>query len=428
MLHYKPIGNENKHRVGVFAPRLRKLVEFKGDPDKGAFVAHIQLKNLTFAHATWFIADKGEADGQAAAWLEAAVFARGANDVLIEDCELAHVGEYGVYFERGCKRNTIRRCYIHDIGAGGVRIGHMSGPGDENTSTSHNVVENSLIHHGGHVFPAGVGVWIGRSSHNRIAHNEISDFLYTGISVGWNWGYAPSAANHNIVEYNKVHQIGQGVLSDMGGIYTLGVSPGTVIRNNIFANIQSYIYGGWGLYTDEGSSEIVMENNIVYNTKTGGFHQHYGKDNIIRNNVLAYALESQLQRTREEEHNSFTFENNIVLFDNGNLLGSNWKNEKFRMDKNVYWDTSSPEITFAGASFDEWKSRGHDVHSVIADPKFVDPAERDFRLQPDSPAIKMGFKPIDAGEIGLTGSEHWTSLPSRVHRRAWKRPEPAETK
>ena len=48
----------------------------------------------------------------------------------------------------------------------------------------------------------------------------------------------------------------------------------------------------------------------------------------------------------------------------------------------------------------EWQAMGFDTHSVIADPMFVDPVNDDFRLRANSPALKLGFQPIDLSKIG----------------------------
>ena len=43
---------------------------------------------------------------------------------------------------------------------------------------------------------------------------------------------------------------------------------------------------------------------------------------------------------------------------------------------------------------------GFDTHSVIADPLFVNFKNGDYRLKPESPALKLGFKQIDIDKIG----------------------------
>ncbi|NOY81127.1 MAG: right-handed parallel beta-helix repeat-containing protein [Kiritimatiellaeota bacterium] len=417
-LLYIPLPGEKADTLRAVAPVSNQLVRFEGDARLGMPVEYIQLRSLTFLHSAWDLPRDKAHDGQAAVSEDAAIHLSGARNCLFEDIELAHVGAYGVWLAAGSKNNRFVRCHIHDLGAGGIKIGETRSPRDDAQAVEHNTVDNCLIHDGGHVFRAGVGVWIGRASWNRLVHNEICDFDYTGVSVGWSWGYAPSSANHNLVEYNHIHHVGNGVLSDLGGIYTLGVSPGTVLRGNVIHDSFAYSYGGWGLYTDEGSSNILMEKNIVYDTKSGGFHQHYGRENILRDNILAYSREAQVIRSREENHLSFTFERNIVVCDNGWVLGGNWKNGRFRLDRNLYWNDGQTPLTFAGRSFARWRKKtGQDAASRIANPGFLDAAKRDLRLRPNSPAQALGIDAPDPAQAGLYGPTEWTRRATALQHR-----------
>ncbi|PYJ95638.1 MAG: hypothetical protein DME23_23530 [Verrucomicrobia bacterium] len=406
VLSYQAEADEDLNKAQVIAPVIDStLLQLGADFTTKKPVRHVIVRGLTFAHTDWTLPENGYLDTQAAVHVRGDILLEGAEDCRIEGCTFAHLGGYALELGKGCQRCEVVANEIYDLGAGGIRVGETAKRQESFEKNFGHVIADNHLHQLGRVFAPAVGVIIFQSGQNHVAHNHIHDLYYTAISVGWNWGYQETPCRDNLVEFNHLHDVGQGVLSDMGGIYTLGIQKGTILRNNLIHDVNSYSYGGWGLYTDEGSTSILMENNVVYRCKSAGFHQHYGRDNVLRNNIFAFGAEHQLMRTREEEHISFVFTNNIVYFDSGDLLGSNWKNEHYQMDYNLYFDArldaSADTMKFGGASLADWRQRGHDVQSVIADPLFVDAKKSDFRVKADSPALRLGFKPIDFREVGV---------------------------
>lgn len=398
VLTYLPLPGEDPATAEVIAPRLERLVEIAGEPGIGLWVEHLTLRGLTFSHTNWLTPPQGHHMGQAEINVPAAIHAVGARHCALEACTISHTGNYALHWDRGCKHCRTEGCELWDLGAGGVKIGEQA-PRDDDQLTSHNVVRGNLIAHAGRLLPAGIGVWVGHSPYNELTQNTIFDLYYSSFSVGWSWGYGRSDAHHNLIADNHCYQVGQDVLSDMGGIYTLGIAPGTTIRHNCFHDINCYSYGGWGIYFDEGSTGVVAENNLVYRTEGGGFHQHYGRENVLRNNIWAFDQRYEVARTRAEEHLSFTFERNIVCTNGEPLLGSNFSGNNYAFDNNVYW-TYKGTPSFAGMTWEEWRGKGQDTNSVIADPRFVNVEADDFRLEPDSPALTIGFVPFPLTGFG----------------------------
>ena len=409
-LFYAPKSGERPDKIEAIAPFLDQVLRLEGQSQAGKFLDRVEFRGLSFANTEWSLSSESAGFSQAAVGVPGAVWCEGVRACEFTDCTFAHLGTYGLELARGCQSNRISRCEFADLGAGGIKIGETAIRTTTGEQAQGNEVADCRIHHGGKMFQSAIGVWIGQSPNNVLSHNLIHDFYYTGISIGWTWGYGPALASNNIVEFNHIHHIGVAsdgdgpVLSDMAGIYMLGKQPGTRVVNNLWHDMAATKYGGWGIYTDEGSSGILIESNLVYRTTHGGFHQHYGETNIVRNNIFAFARDQQLQRSREEDHVSFSFTSNIVYFDKGVLLGSTWKNDKFILDRNIYWDmrqSAKPgEMKFAGVTLDQWHNRGHDENSLIADPMFISPSQNDFRLKRDSPALKMGFHPIDLSGVG----------------------------
>jgi hypothetical protein len=370
-LWYIPLPGEEPGLAEAFAPVASQVLRVVGAA--GHPVEQMELRGLTFAHAEWHPPAGGPGGApQAAAHVPGAVYLEHARGCTLRGCRVEHVGTYAVEVGPGCTYTAIVGCTFADLRAGGVKVASGSA---RTTVAGCSIGPGGLHHH------AGVGVLIQDSPENRVVGNHIHHLCYTGVSVGWVWGYGESRARANVVEQNHIHHLGQGVLNDLGGIYVLGVQPGTVLRRNRIHDIRSDGYGAWGVYLDEGSTGILVEENLVYRTKTGGLHQHYGRNNVVRNNVFAFAAEGQIQR-----------------LDRGPVLHGDWRRPGASFDRNLYRHAAEGPLDFGGGrTFADWQALGMDPHGQVADPGFRDPEAGDFSLASDSPALALGFVPFSAG-------------------------------
>ncbi len=408
-LSYIPMPGENPVSTLVEAPTLDLLLAVQGDAlDPVRRVRHLRFEFLDLRHADWELPPENPGARQSAFQVPAAVRFVGAEDCAFYGCRVSQVAGWGVEVLRGCHRTRIIACALHDLGGGGIKIGHEGGlaagwsdsqqgdfrgmdagalgwgpcredpggrmAGRDKAEPSATTVSDCSIHDGGLIFHSAIGVWIGDAGRNRVVHNHIWNFSYSGISCGWTWGFAPAFTHDNRIEGNRIHAIGHGVLSDMGAIYTLGRQAGSTIRRNYISDVHSYGYGGWGIYPDEGSSWILIEENVVCGTKCGGFHQHYGRDNIVRRNIFVDSVENQIAASRCEFVRSMTFERNLVQGAGNGFLwqGAGWASAD--VDRNVYAGDPSRPALFAGQDWTRWQSGGRDMKGRFIDAILLDPA------------------------------------------------------
>jgi len=412
-LSYQPREGEKPETAVAELPIAPQWIVIKGDPAKDdALVRDLTFRGLSFRGQSWTLPADGVGYSQAVAPLGAAIEADGVRGLTIDGCRFEQTMTSALWLRRGCRDVVVKDSLFRDLGAGGVKIGTPEIGSPEN-HTSHVTVDNCIIHTGGRYFPSAIGVLIFHASDCTVRHCDIADFFYSPISIGWTWGYKPTPCARHVVEFCHLHHYGYAVLSDMAAVYTLGPQPGTVIRNNHIHDAGCASYGAWGMYNDEGSTGILWENNLVHDTQSAGYHQHYGRGNIVRNNIIARGAEEHVRWSRPEDFLGFAFYRNIVLVGDGRLfmhVDKNWDNGRVFLADNVYWKPGGVIAEFAGKTWADWQFMGRDTNSVVADPLFVDAANGDWTLRPGSPALLLGFKPFDWKQAGVRGSNEWKQL------------------
>ena len=407
---YVPLPGEKAEDSCAIAPALGRIA-FVHDSKGTTF------RDISFEHNGWTIGP-GHFARQSAFNSTSALEVSNATDVAFVNCRIAHTANYGLWFNEGTHDSSVRHTLFEDLGAGGVRIGQRrwTEKSPPESLVSGIVVDDNIIHSGGHVFAAGTGVFITYARNCRVTHNEICDLYYSGICCGWCWGYAAAPNRDNELSWNHIHHLGKGVLSDMGFIYTLGDSRGTVVMGNHGHDMFSYGYtgsGGTGLYPDEGSRGILWTSNLVHHTKTSALSQHYGKENRFCNNIFAFSTKTNSSvagRWRVEKHTSLICSNNVFVW-SGKDGRTAWRGpgkgrpapvHDLVFGSNLWWSPDPISTNaFNGGTWEKWRADGMDEGSVIADPLFMDWPNGDWRLKPESPALKIGFKPWDYTLAGV---------------------------
>jgi hypothetical protein len=272
--------------------------------------------------------------------------------------------------------------------------------------SSANIISDNHIHDLGAVYKHVGGVVTGGSD-NVVSHNLIHDTPRWAITLG-------ATGTGNVVEYNEVYNTSLETY-DTGGIMAYQddrqFNCHAVIRYNLVHDGVGYssimgkpMFDSRGIYIDGFSSGYTITHNICYrNSASGGIFVQGGHDLRISNNICVDNGGPQYLHTNFMNNGAnLEFTRNILCARDGRVaLMWIYKDgeQRTRFDHNTY---AHPRPTFpvAGA-FAAWQALGRDAHAVLSDPLFVNATADDYSLQPDSPALQLGFEPIDVSKIGL---------------------------
>lgn len=297
-LYYKPRTGENMATLEVIAGNLEQVVTHTGSLGQSA--QNLIFRGIQFKHTTWLYPDTygytplqagillAASDGSAYVKPTAAVQLYSSNAVKFYGCTFNHLGSVGVAVEYGSADTIIYNNTFTDVGGSAVMVGDVTHlttdpwPSNPLAKISGTIIYNNLMDRVGSLWYDQCAIWCGYPNNTLIDRNDITNVPYTGISLGWGWGYndppgylssgwpygfvaAPVTATScsaNTITRNKIVNWSQETY-DSGAIYLNGNSPNSYCQYN-YAGASG---AGGGLsqafYHDNGCSGWTTRYNVV---------------------------------------------------------------------------------------------------------------------------------------------------------------------
>ena len=438
----------------VLAPQLTELIRIEGDIDmagpQDTPVRNLCFRGLTFMHGERYRIAADDA-GLQHDWdmhdkANALVRLRGTENCTIEQCRFAHSGSGAIRVDLHGQNNSIAGNVIEHVGGTGVLLCGY-GPGTKDVNRK-NLVYNNHIHRTGRIYSHSPGIMIWQSGENRIANNLVHHTPYTGIIVSGCMTHffgregrelGRTIRRHeiarlprqprledvrpylhtrdNVIEYNEIHHAME-MLGDGNGIYIRGAGAGNVIRRNYIHHLVAPMKMQSAIRTDGGQRDTLIAENLIYKCTSQGIILKL--NNRCENNIVAELIappRGYYLAVREGPMTGATIKRNIFYSSSDDCTfidelppgkGRTTEDRRGRKlaaskqadtDYNIYFCASNR--TLGTQMLMKQQRDGVDDHSLAVDPLFVDAANGDFRLKPESPALKMGFVPFDMSKVGL---------------------------
>ena len=425
-LYYMPLPEIDLDEAKVEIVRLKHLIEFNGTKENP--VRGIHLQGLTFKHtARTFMENKEQLlRSDWTMYRGGAIVFNGAEECSVENCEFDHLGGNTIFVNNYNRYLTVRGCYIHHSGANGIvfvgdpdmvrsplfRYGNQNyetmdmtpGPLGDNYPQDC-WVDDCLITMTGRDEKQTAPVQISMSQRIRVSHCSIYDVPRAGININ------EGTFGGHVIEFcdvfNTVLETGDhGSFNSWGrdrfwtpDVVTISdqvalhpdMQYWDVLEPNVLRYNRWRCDHGWDVDLDDGSSFYRIYCNLLLN---GVLKMREGYDRVATNNII---LNNSLHPHVWVRNSDDVFKHNIVFTAyqpavmNSALGESDWWGKE--LDYNLFATGQAAMRKFA--------AHGADAHSVSADPLFVNSGQGDFRVRPESPAFKIGFRNFDMTDFGV---------------------------
>jgi len=447
ILYHYPQRETDLRTAVVEVPVLEHAIRFSGKQENP--VQNISLQGFRIAHtATTYLRPYDVPSlSDWAVHRGGSVFAEGTRNCSIAACWFDAVGGNGVFVNNYNRGFSVTGCKFTETGDSAICfVGNLEQTnGTQRAFPYECQARDNLIHDCGFFGKQIAGVYVSRAKRITASHNLMYNLPRAGICIGdGTWG-------GHVIEYNQTHDTVRET-SDHGPFNAWGRDRGwalaqshgpytaersldvwealvdamepVIVRNNFFDE-----KSGWGLDLDDGASNYEIYNNISVGGVSVKLRE--GAYRKVYNNIWYLSKGAPCFHVGNNDNHDQYF-NNITVMDPGNTKWPDgwpwWPQMVYsviappavgpwfeKIDNNCFYcvggefqavvDQLRSEAGKRNPqSYDlaEWQKLGFDQHSVFADPLFVDPGNHDFRIRPESPALKVGFKNFEMGQWGLT--------------------------
>ncbi|MGL5019973.1 MAG: alpha-L-fucosidase [Luteolibacter sp.] len=419
---HPPAGTDPSTATMETAGRLKHLVQFDGT--QAAPVKYVNLSGFIFRHAARTFMETYEPllRSDWTIYRGAAVLLTGTEDCAISACEFEQLGGNAVFFSNYNRRSSVIESYFHDIGASGVCfVGNPSAVRDplfnyNSPANSYSsidktnagplnddypadcLVENCLITGIGQVEKQPAGIQISMASRITVRHCSIYDCARSGINVGdgcWGGHIIEFCDTFDTVletsDHGSFNSWGRDRFWNLSGATNAqlkAVSLLDTFQPIILRNSRWQCDHGWDIDLDDGSSNYLIENNLLLNR---GLKLREGFYRTSRNNVI---LKSSLHPHVWYPDSGDIFEKNIVSSAyQPAIMPASPNKWGERLDFNLF-PTEAMRTAFA--------ANGCDANSLSGSPMFVSPANGNYQVSAGSPALTLGFVNFPMDRFGVT--------------------------